>query len=905
MMRVYRLLAALLLPPSFRRDYGAEIEGSVGARLSEARGWTRALVVSTELVDLLRTSIREWSWEMGWTGGGRESTRGERRRPDGWHAERNRRVRGDALAQDVRYALRQIRRAPGFSAVVVLTLATGIGLNTAVFSSVHALLLRPLSGVADPDRLVQVYRSFPGSGYGANSIPHYRDLRDRGRDVFDGVAAWSFVTLSLGGDVAKGVVVGQMVSANFFDVLGVQAVLGRTFLPEEAEGLGTHPVVVLSHDAWRGRFAGDPEILDRTVMINGLPFDVVGVAPEGFRGAMDLYSPTLWAPLVMQPRLQPLRGDRPDNRNSNFTSVIARMKPSATVETTRAGAQALLDGLRRDHPDVYEGTGIRLVPQNEAGIGPSYGRTPADFAALLMSVVGLLLLLACANVANMFLSRAEERRREIAIRIGLGAARGRIVRQLVTESLLVATLAGLGGLALAALALPLLERVRPPSNLPISVDLALSIPVLSFTLLVSMGTAVLFGLLPALQATRARSVGGLGGTAARAVRSSSISPALVVLQTGLAAVLLLGAATFLRSLTTATRIDPGFQAGHLLTARVDPGLLGYDRATSEAVVRGLAERMEAEPGVTGVSWTDAVPLGLAQQATRILVPGYEPGPNHERLVVDYARVGPGYFETMGIPVERGREIVATDDASSPGVVVVNQAMADRFWPGEDALGRIVGAQGGERVVVGIAATGKYRSLQEEAAPFMYIAMAQDFRSDVTVVVRSATDPASLAPVLRRRVAEIDPAMPVRDVRTMEDALGVNLFPSRVATSALALFGAIGLLLSTLGIHGVLAHAVSRQRREIGIRLALGARPNGVLGTILARGARLTGMGLVLGVVAAVLASEALRGLLFTDPLDALTLVGVPALLGVVAMIATCVPARAAARVDPIRAIKAE
>lgn len=901
MMRLYRLLAMILLPAPFRGEYGEEIVQSVGTRLSEARGWGRPFLFCVELADLVRTSIREWRWEWGRRGGCEESVRA-------WTREMDRSWRDDldALWQDLRYALRQIRRAPGFSTVLVLTLAVGIGLNTTVFSGVHALLLRPLAGVEDPGRLVHVFRSFPGSEHGANSIPHYRDLRDRGQDVFDGVAAWSFVTLTLGADAQGQVIVGQMVSANFFEVLGVRPALGRTFTPEEAEGPGAHPVVVLSHEAWRGRFAGDPDVLGRTLLINGRPFSVVGVAPEGFRGVTDLHAPMLWAPLVMQPWLQPLRPDRSDNRNSNFMSVVARLRPSATVEMARAGAQRILAGLLDDHPDTYEGTGIRIEPQGEIGIGPSFGSSPKQHAILLMSVVALLMLLACANVANMLMSRAEQRRREIAIRIGVGAGRARIVRQLLTEGLLLAMLAGLSGLALAAVAIPFLERIDPPTDLPLSLDLELSPPVLTFTLLLGLGTVLLFGLFPALLVTKSNATGGVAGIAARAAPTSALGHALVIGQTALAVLLLFGAATFLRSLVTATAIEPGFRAAHLLTARIDPGLLGYDRAASEEFMHRLAEAVEAVPGVTGFSWSDALPLGLSSASTRIAVRGYDPGPDAERLVVDYARVGPEYLETMGIRLLRGRGISAADDGRARDVVVVNEAMADRFWPGTDALGRIVEAQGSERVVVGITETGKYRDLREDPTPFMYLPLAQDFRSDVVVVVRSTVEPDRLAPVLRRRVAEVDPAIPIHDVRTMDSVLGVTLFPARVATSALALFGAIGLLSATLGIYGVLSHWVSRQTREIGVRLALGAKPANVLSHVLLRGMRLVATGVLLGVACVIPVSETLRGLIYTERvIDPPTLAGVAALLGLVATIAIYAPARAAARVDPLQAMMSE
>jgi predicted permease len=810
------------------------------------------------------------------------------------------------VLQDVRYALRRIRRAPGFSLVVTLTLALGIGLNTAVFSGVHALLLRPLPGVEEPERLVQVYRTWPGTlEYGSSSIPHYRDLRDRGGDVFDGVAAWAFVTLALGLEGQGEIGVGQAVSANFFEVLGVEAALGRTFRPEEADEPGAHPVVVLGHTTWRERFGGDPDVIGRTVEVNGAPFEVVGVAPEGFKGATALHAPLLWAPLAMQARLQPGRGDRLANRDSNFLGVIARMKPGASLESTRAGAVALLEGLREEHPETYVGTGIRVLAQGEAGVHPSYGASQGRLAAVLMAVVGMLLLLACANVASMLLARTEQRRREVGIRLGLGAGRARIVRQLLIESLVLAVLAGAGGLALAYAAVRVLDGIRPLTDLPFEVGLGLGTPVLLFTLAIALGTTLLFGLVPALHATRP-SRPSLRVAGAAEMGRSRLASSLVVVQTAIAAVLLLSAAVFLRSLRAAVLIDPGFRTEHLLSARVDPGLLGYDRATTEAFLRSVAERMESRPDVRSVSWTDALPLGTSHGVGRIAVPGYHAAPA-ERLVVDFARIGPGYFASMGIPVLRGREFSAADDPDASDVVVVNQAMATRYWPGRDPLGTVVETQGRDRTVVGIVGNGKYRSLGEASTPFLYLPLAQDFRSAVSLVVRArGGDPAALAPVLRATLHDVDPAVVARDVQTMESHLGLSLLPARLAAAALGLFGALGLLLATLGIYGVIAHTVSRRTREIGIRIALGADPGHVQGTVVGRGARLAALGLGVGLLAALAASEAVRGLLYTGrAVDPVAFVGVPFVLGVVALVASWIPARAAARIDPARTLKAE
>jgi predicted permease len=802
---------------------------------------------------------------------------------------------------DVRFALRQLRRSPGFAAVVVLTMALGIGLNTAVFSGVHALLLRPPSGVREPERLVRVYRTFPGVEYGPNSIPHYLDLAERGGNVFDGVAAWTPVTAALATGAEGEIAEGQVVSANYFDVLGAGATIGRTFTTEEAVGIGGHPVLVLSHSAWRERFAADPGVVGRTVRVNGVAFEVVGVAPEGFRGALDLYAPEFWAPLAMQPVFQPGREDRWENRSSNFLAVVARKKTGASLEQTRAGTEALLAGLRRDYPDAYEERGIALLPHAAAGIAPDLRAGQVRVSVLLLTVVGLLHLIACFNVANLFLVRAEHREREMGTRVALGARRREIVRQLVAEAVLFVVLAGAAGIALAAVGVRLLEGVPLPAAGPIDLDVELSGPVLLVTLTTALGSGLLFGLAPALWVLRAdpgRAVKASGGRAASG--SGRLGGALAVAQVAFSVVLLLGAGTFLRNLREAAAIDPGFDAARLLNVDVSPELVGYDATAQQELYRELVERLDALPGVAGVSWADVVPLGLTMQSSGTSVPG---SPLAE-VAVGFARVGPDYFETMGIAV-RGRGITAADDASASEVVVVNETMAERYWPGQDAIGRIIETQARSWAVVGVAADGKYESIRGPATPFLYLPIAQDFRAGATLHVHTAGDPATLAPIVRATVRTLNPAVPV-ETSTMKAHLGVSLLPARIAAGALGLFSAIGLVLSALGIYGIIAYGVARRTREIGIRVALGADGARVLRGVIGRALRLTFLGLALGVGLSLVAAAPIRTLLLSvRVVEPVTFVAVAALMTLVAVLAAVVPARRALRVDPVGALRSE
>jgi len=807
---------------------------------------------------------------------------------------------------DLRFAFRMLRKSPAFTAAAVLTLALGIGLNAASFSAVHALLFRPLPGVEEPDRLVQLYRSWPGIEYGSNSVPHFRDLQERGGEAFEGVAAWSFVPLSLSTGERNEFVVGEMVSANFFDVLGVEAVRGRTFLPEEARGRGAHPVVVLSHAGWQSRFGGDPSVVGRTITVNGRPFEVVGVAPEGFRGPIQIVEPVMWAPLVMHDQLRPGSSDAYDRRGANFMGVIARLDPGITVAQAREASEALRAGLLESYPEEYEGSGIRLVPQEEAGIHPTMRNAQVGLSAVVMAVVGLLLLIACVNVANLFLARAEDRRREIGIRLSLGAGRGRIVGQLLTESLVFALLAGGVGLAFAQGAIRVLNGIQPPTDIPMEFGFTLDGTVLLFALGTALLTGVLFGLAPALQASKPETVSALKGEASAGPgRGSRLSRALVVVQMALSVMLLLGAGIFLRNLQAATEIDVGFRTDHLLLASVDLGLQGYDRPRAEAFFREVEARAERLPRVRAAAWASVVPLGFASQQNGISVPGYEPGPD-EQMSIDFNRIGPGYFEAMGIRILQGRGFTTRDDSAAARVMVVNRRMAERFWPGRDPLGRTVSTGSTEWRVVGVVENGKYQRLGEDPLAYMYFPMAQAFEYGATLHLRTAGDPAEVAPRVREIVAGIDPDLPLFDVRTMENHLGIALLPARLAGTALGLFGVLGLLLAAVGIYGVMAYTVSRRTREIGIRVALGAARGKVVGMILGGGLRLALVGVGIGVAAAAGLAGFLRNLLYTGrALDPLAFTGVPLVLVGVALLATWLPARGAARVDPVRALKTE
>jgi len=810
------------------------------------------------------------------------------------------------LVQDLRYALRMLAKSPVFTAAAVLTLALGIGLNAATFSAINGILLRPLPGTRDPDHLVQLYRKWPGMDFGSNSIPHFQDLRDRTRDVFSDVGAWSFARVSLSADGRSERIMGMMVSAGFFQTYGVAPALGRVFIPgEEDRGPGAHPVAVLGHAFWKDRFGADPSVIGRTLVLNGRPFQIVGVAPEPFDGPVTFADIPIYVPLMMQREISPER-DLIEARGWNSFNVIARLRDGTSLAQAQQRLDALLLQLREELPDSYEDqVGTFMVPQMEAGIHPMFRNAQVGMSAVMMAVVSLLLLIACVNVANLFLARARERRREMGIRLSLGAGRQRILQQLLTESLVFGALAGAAGLGLAAVAVRVLSNIRPPMDGPWSFSVGMDGRVLAFTLLVSLAATVLFGLVPALQATRtnmASAVKGDGGARSR----SRASNALVVLQMALSLVLLISSGLFLRSLQGATRIDPGFDdPGHIVLASVDPGLQGYDETRSRVFLDRLLEDVAALPGVRTAGLSDWVPLGIGGSDRGVEIPGYEFAEG-ERQSINYARVSEGYLEALGVELLEGRTFERTDDGSAPPVMIVNQRFADRFWPGESALGKVVKTAGKDRTVVGVVETGKVRSLGEAPTEMMYFSQRELFTAGVAIVARASSDAAAVLSGIREIVRSADPDMPVVDVRTMEEHMGTALLPARLGGSVLGLFGLLGLMLAAVGIYGVMAYSVAQRTRELGIRIALGSDRTDVVRLVLGEGMRLAGIGLGIGLLGAVASARLVGGLLYgVSPFDPLAFSVVPLTLVAVAAAAVYVPARRAARIDPIRALKTE
>ncbi|MBL0171099.1 MAG: ABC transporter permease [Gemmatimonadaceae bacterium] len=811
-----------------------------------------------------------------------------------------------ALRQDVRFAGRMLAKSPLFTTIVVLTLAIGIGLNTAVFAAVDALMLRPLPGVRNSNELMQLYRTAPGNArFNSSSIPHFFDLRNRTKGVFSGVAAWSFQPVNITADGPPRTVMAEMVSANFFSVLGVNALRGRFFTPDEDVGAGAHPVAVLSYGAWKSLFASDPNVVGRTIPVNSQSMTIIGVAPEGFNGALPIVQPELWVPIMQVAQIKPGNGSDLENRGNNYNTVIARLAPGISVEQARARLTAVDAELLKEFPNDYEGSGTNLVRQDDAGIHPMFRGAQFGLSAVVMVVVAILLIIACVNVANLFLARARDRAREMAIRLALGARRAALVRQLLIESLLFSLVSGVAGLLVAVWAIRIANSVSVPMSITMKPDITLSPMVLGFAFGVTVLTGMLFGIAPALQSTSPALIPALKGEAPAGESRSRTSKGLVVAQMALSIVLLVCAALFLVNLRSATTLDKGFDGENLLIADVDPGLQGYARPRAREFYRTVLERLRANPMVRDVAIISDVPLGPSNSDRGVSIPGYVPAKN-EGMSISYTSASAGYFKTMGIGLRAGREFVEQDDSTAAQVIVVNQRFADRFWPGQSAIGKTVRTGERDYSIVGVVPTGKYQRLGEDPTAYMYFAQNQRFQTTMSFVIRTKGDPMALAPTLRREIAALDPNLPVSSIRTMDKHLGWALMPARVAGTALGVFGLLGLLLASVGMYGVMAYSVAQRTREIGIRMAIGATASHVITLIMRQGLTLVLVGTAIGLAGAIAASRLLASVLYgSDAINPATFVAVPLVLIAVAAVATFVPARRAALVDPAITLRAE
>jgi putative ABC transport system permease protein len=822
------------------------------------------------------------------------------------------------LTQDLRSGVRMLKKSPGFTAVAILSLALGIGANTAIFTIINAVFLHPLP-VQDPAQLVEVFtRDTKTVNANANfqltptSLPNYEDYRDQ-NTVFTGLAAATFaLPLNWGGQAEPQQLQASMVSPNFFDVLGVKAYRGRFFYPNEGKKVGADPLAVLSYALWVRRFGSDPGIVGQTITLNATSYTVIGIAPPNFKGIVSLSRPdVLWVPLSMRDYIVTGQLKAYENhRRMRWISIVGRLKPGVSVDHARSAMKTIASALEKEYPRDNPGRTCELYPLNQSALGINQRRQFSLAGGVMMAVVGLVLLIACVNLANLLLAQAAKREKELTLRAALGAGRSRLVRQLLTESTMLSLLGGGAGLLIAFWGRNLLWSFRPPFLADGSIDLSFDSRVLYFTIAISLLTGLAFGIIPALKASNTDlnevlKAGGRGGTMGWA--HNRMRSLLVVSEIALALVALIGAGLFLRSMRKAQEINPGFESQKLFQYNFDLGALRYDQAYGQQFFRDALERVKTVPGVAAATISGNGVIGGGISGT-IFREGEQTDPNNRGTLVGFDDVMPGYFSALRIPTLSGRDFTDFDGENTKRVVVINKAMADLVWPGQDALGKrfTIVVDPNQYEVVGIVGTTIVAAVGEDPQPVAYFPERQQYSPFASLIVRTTGNPEALMGAVRAQVNQLDHNLALTNGQTIGQLLAQGLWAARMGAALLGLFGLLALVLASVGIYGVLSYSVTQRTSEIGIRMALGAQSQQVLKLVLRQGMLLAAVGVLVGVAIALPVTRFAATLLYgVSPSDPFTYIVIAVLLLAVAFVACYVPARRATRIDPLVALRFE
>jgi predicted permease len=818
----------------------------------------------------------------------------------------------ETLLQDIRYGLRMLKKSPGFTAIAIITLALGIGANTTIFSMVNSFLLRPLP-VQDPGQITALSQvEKDGTNNSVFSIADYRDVRNQTPEIFSNLLAYQFGMDGLNAYGKTDRILTNYVSGNFFSMLGIKPALGRFILPSEGEVMGADPVMVLTYSYWETRFGADPDIVGKKVSINGQPMSIVGVAPKGFDGINCFLSFQAYLPLSMA-GIEGYPSDFMTNRQIQNVFLYGRLRPRVSLKQAQASLDIVAQRLAQQYPEVDKDRSIRIFPELRSRPNPDPSNTMVIVSGLFLGLAATVLLLACVNVANILLVRATVRAREMAVRAALGAARVRLIRQLVTESVVLALAGGAAGLLLGLWGSSLLSSIPIHMDVPVRFNFSFDWRLFAFAWAVALATGVIVGFVPAVRASR-QNLGAVLHEAGRGVVSGRqhLRDGLVILQVGGSLMLLIIAMLFTRSLEKAQQSNLGFEPSGVINFSMDPMEIGYSEEQGRAFYQNLLTRVRSLPGVKSAATASSTPMGYFGSSDTPEIDGYQPPPGQPKPIISYNAVSSDYLPTMKIPLVRGRMINESDSQSAPFVAVVNQAMANRFWQNREPIGRHfkLGSEPQHSIeVIGVIKDAHFQRITGDVAPFFFVPVAQHYQTNSLAIlqVRTAIAPEAMIPQVESLIESLAPSMPVFDAQTMTQAIdtlnGLLLF--QIGAGMAASLGLLGLTLAVVGVYGVLSYSASKRTHEIGVRMAVGAQPSDILKMVFRQGLLIVSIGLVLGLGAAFASAHVLKSFLAVSATDPLTYLSVAAVLVFVALCACYIPARRATKVDPMIALRYE